>query len=178
MVPDELESAFDYLIVGAGSAGCVLANRLSADPKLRVGLIEAGPPDRNPLIHIPAAVAAAIATPSIGWGYSTAPQAHLGGRKIPIPRGRVLGGCSSINGMVYNRGHPKDYDDWAAAGNTGWSYREVLPYFTRSENNEAFANSPYHGVGGPMNVCRHQTAQPSDRPFSGGHGLAAIQALR
>jgi len=176
MAPDELESGFDYLIVGAGSAGCVLANRLSADSNLRIGLIEAGPRDRNPLIHIPAAVAAAIVTPSIGWGYSTAPQAHLGGRKIPIPRGRVLGGSSSINGMVYNRGHPKDYDDWAAAGNAGWSYREVLPYFIRSENNETWRNSPYHGAGGPMNVIDIKRPNPLIATFL--EAMASLQFKR
>ena len=149
--PDN-ERLFDYVIVGAGTAGCVLANRLSEDEAIRVCLIEAGPKDGHPFIHVPALVGAALATPSLGWGYWTSPQRYLNGRKIPIPRGRVLGGTSSINGMVYMRGNPKDYDDWAAAGNRGWSYPEVLPYFIRSENNEAFDGSPYHGKGGPMNV--------------------------
>lgn len=142
---------FDYVICGAGTAGCVIANRLSADPSVRVCLIEAGKKDSHPFIHVPAAVAAAIGTPSLGWGYWTAPQQHLGGRKIPVPRGRVLGGCSSINGMVYNRGQPADYDDWTAMGNTGWSYPEVLPYFKRAENYEG-PPSPWHGQGGEMNV--------------------------
>jgi len=146
------EDLFDYVIVGAGTAGCVLANRLSADPEVRVALVEAGPRDSHPFIHIPAAVGAAIGTPAIGWGYATAPQTQLDGRRVPIPRGRVLGGSSSINGMVYNRGHPRDYDDWAAMGNLGWSYREVLPYFIRSEDNETMKGSPYHGVGGEMAV--------------------------
>jgi choline dehydrogenase-like flavoprotein len=144
--------AFDYVIVGAGSAGCVLANRLSADLSVRVALVEAGPRDSHPFIHVPAAVAAAIGTPSLGWGYWTAPQAHMDGRRIPIPRGRVLGGSSAINGMVYNRGHPSDYDDWAALGNVGWSYREVLPYFVRSEDNESLGHLPHHGKGGEMAV--------------------------
>ncbi len=152
MTSRDNERLFDYVIVGAGTAGCVLANRLSEDQAIRVCLIEAGPKDRHPFIHVPALVAAALATPSISWGYWTAPQRNLNGRKIPVPRGRVLGGSSSINGMVYIRGNPKDYDDWAATGNRGWSYREVLPYFVRSENNEAFDGSPYHGKGGPMNV--------------------------
>lgn len=172
-VLDVFEDPFDYVIVGAGTAGCVLANRLSADSSLRVALVEAGPRDRNPLIHIPAAVAAAIATPGIGWGYSTIPQETLNGRRIPIPRGRVLGGSSSINGMVYYRGHPKDYDDWAAAGNSGWSYREVLPYFIRSENNETWRSSPYHGVSGPMNVTDIPRPNPLNASF-----LAAMESLQ
>jgi choline dehydrogenase-like flavoprotein len=152
MPNQENEGSFDYVIVGAGTAGCVLANRLSEDQASRVCLIEAGPKDSHPFIHVPALVAAAMVKPSIVWGYWTVPQQNLNGRKVPIPRGRVLGGTSSINGMVYMRGNPKDYDDWAAAGNQGWSYSEVLPYFVRSENNEAFDGSPYHGKGGPMNV--------------------------
>jgi choline dehydrogenase-like flavoprotein len=144
--------AFDFLVIGAGTAGCVLANRLTADPALRVALIEAGGPDRQLAIHVPAAVAAAIGNPELGWGYRSAPQRHLNGRELPLPRGRVLGGCSSINGMVYFRGHAQDFDDWERAGATGWSYADVLPYFRRSENNEALADSPLHGRGGPMNV--------------------------
>src|SRR5579884_1915927 len=100
---------FDFVIVGAGTAGCVLANRLSADPGLRVALLEAGPRDDKLKIRIPAAVAAALADPAIGWGYRTVAQKHLNGREIPLPRGRVLGGCSSIKGMVYFRGHPQDF---------------------------------------------------------------------
>ena len=143
---------FDFIIVGAGTAGCVLANRLSADPKNRVCLIEAGGRDSHPSIHVPAGVAAAIGNRKLGWGYWSTPQAHLDGRRIPVPRGRVLGGSSSINGMAYHRGNPRDYDDWAAKGAKGWSYAEVLPYFKRSENNPDYAGSPYHGQGGEMNV--------------------------
>jgi choline dehydrogenase-like flavoprotein len=143
---------FDYLIIGAGTAGCVLANRLSGDPAVRVALIEAGPEDRRAKIRIPAAVAAAIMDPTIGWGYRSVPQRHLHDREIVLPRGRVLGGCSSINGMAYFRGHPQDFDDWAAAGAQGWSYREVLPYFLRSEHNETLGESRYHGRHGPMTV--------------------------
>jgi choline dehydrogenase-like flavoprotein len=143
---------FDFVIVGAGTAGCVLANRLSADPGLRVALLEAGPRDDKLKIRIPAAVAAALADPAIGWGYRTVAQKHLNGREIPLPRGRVLGGCSSINGMVYFRGHPRDFDEWAAAGAAGWSYEDVLPYFRRSEHNEIWNASRYHGRGGPMIV--------------------------
>jgi len=158
-------NAFDYVVVGAGTAGCVLASRLSEDPHTRVALIEAGPPDRHPLIHIPAAVAAAISRPGLNWRFVTVPQGHLAGRSIPIPRGHVVGGSGSINGMVYFRGHPTDFDDWAAAGNPGWSYREVLPYFLRSENNEDYRDSAYHGHGGPMNVTHIQRPNPMTPAF-------------
>ena len=166
------QDTFDYLIVGAGTAGCVLANRLSADSGVRVGLVEAGPSDDHFTIRIPAAVAAAIAKPEFSWGYKSAPQRHLNNRQIPLPRGRVLGGCSSINGMVYFRGHPADFDDWAAGGATGWSYRDVLPYFIRSENNEAWSRSPVHGHGGPMNVIDIARPNPLIKRF-----LAATAAL-
>jgi choline dehydrogenase len=143
---------FDYLVIGAGTAGCVLAARLSEDPSIRVCLLEAGAWDRNPLIHIPAAVGAAIATAALNWRFLTVPQAGLDNRRIPIPRGRVVGGSGSINGMVYFRGQRLDFDEWAAAGNSGWSYHEVLPYFLRSERNESYAGSPLHAGDGPMNV--------------------------
>ena len=157
--------SFDYVIVGAGTAGCVLANRLSANPAVRVALIEAGPSDEHAKIRIPAAVAAAIADPRFGWGYQSAPQRNLNGRQIVLPRGRVLGGCSSINGMAYFRGHPRDFDDWAAAGAAGWSYEDVLPYFRRSENNETWAASRFHGAGGPMNVIDIPRPNPLVRRF-------------
>jgi choline dehydrogenase len=164
--------AYDYLVVGAGTAGCVLASRLSEDPDTQVALIEAGPPDTHPFIHIPATVAAAIGTPAINWRFMTVPQAQLANRSIPIPRGHVVGGSGSINGMVYFRGHPSDFDDWAAAGNPGWSYREVLPYFLRSEHNEAYPDSPYHGHDGPMNVKFIERPNPMTPAF-----LQAMQAL-
>ena len=166
------ENVFDYVVVGAGTAGCVLATRLSEDGTSRVALIEAGPMDRHPFIHIPATVGAAIATPKLNWRFMTAPQAHLNGRSIPIPRGHVVGGSGSINGMVYFRGHPTDFDDWAAAGNPGWSYREVMPYFLRSENNDAYPDSPYHGHGGPMNVIFIKRPNPMTPAF-----LAAMDSL-
>jgi choline dehydrogenase-like flavoprotein len=156
---------FDYVIVGAGTAGCVLAARLSEDRNTRVGLVEAGPMDSHPFIHIPATVGAAIATPRINWRFMTVPQEHLAGRSIPIPRGHIVGGSGSINGMVYFRGHPCDFDDWAADGNPGWSYREVLPYFLRSENNDAYPDSPYHGQGGPMNVTHIRRPNPMTPAF-------------
>jgi choline dehydrogenase-like flavoprotein len=167
---------FDFIIVGAGTAGCVLANRLSADPKTRVCLIEAGGRDSHPFIHVPAGVAAAIGTRKLGWGYWTVPQTHLDGRRIPIPRGRVLGGSSSINGMAYHRGQPADYDDWAAEGNTGWSYAEVLPYFIRSENNPDYAGSPYHGQGGEMNVTHIRGPNPLNAVFA--EAMSGLQFRR
>ncbi|HTY49561.1 MAG TPA: GMC family oxidoreductase N-terminal domain-containing protein [Steroidobacteraceae bacterium] len=166
------DRSFDYVIVGAGTAGCVLAARLSEDPAVRVALIEAGPMDRHPLIHIPAMVAAAIGRPRLNWRFTTVPQPQLAGRQIPIPRGHVVGGSGSINGMVYFRGHPTDFDDWAAAGNPGWSYAEVLPYFLRSERNDAYPDSPYHGRGGPMNVTFIERPNPMTPAF-----LAAMRQL-
>jgi len=156
---------FDYVVVGAGTAGCVLASRLSEDRNIRVALVEAGPMDRHPFIHVPAMVGAAISLRSLNWRFMTVPQQNLAGRRIPIPRGHVVGGSGSINGMVYFRGHPSDFDDWAAAGNPGWSYREVLPYFLRSENNEAYPGSPYHGQGGAMNVTFINRPNPMTPAF-------------
>jgi len=168
----EQGEVFDYVVVGAGTAGCVLASRLSEDPGTRVALIEAGPMDRHPFIHIPATVGAAIGRPHLNWRFMTVPQPALANRPIPIPRGHVVGGSGSINGMVYFRGHPTDFNDWAAAGNPGWSYREVLPYFLRSENNESYPDSPYHGHGGPMNVKHIKRPNPMTPAF-----LAAMEGL-
>ena len=148
----EFDREFDYIVVGAGTAGCVIASRLSEKPANRVCLIEAGGSNRHPFIEIPAAVGAAIMSPKFGWGLSTVPQPHLHGRRVPLPRGRVVGGTGSINGMAYFRGPAKDFDDWAAAGNPGWSYADLLPYFLRSEHNPEYAGSPYHATGGPMGV--------------------------
>lgn len=159
------DEVYDFLIAGSGTAGCVLANRLSAGRDVSVCMIEAGPPDSNPLIHIPAAVAALINHKTLGWGFKSVPQAGMAGREIPIPRGRVLGGCSSTNGMVYYRGHPRDYDDWAAAGNPGWSFREVLPYFTRSEDNLRFRDDFWHGTDGPMRVTDIEQPNPLNACF-------------
>ena len=156
---------FDFVIVGAGTAGCVLAARLSEQPDVRVCLIEAGGPDRHPFIHIPAAVAAAIGRRDLNWGFLTVPQSHLGGRRIPVPRGRVVGGSGSINGMVYFRGQPRDFDEWAAEGNEGWSWREVLPYFIRSESNPDYADSPFHGTLGPMRVTHIRRLNPMNLAF-------------
>jgi choline dehydrogenase len=146
------ETSFDYVIVGAGTAGCVLAGRLAEDPATQVCLIEAGASDRHPLVSTPSMVAAAIATRRLNWRFETTPQANLKGRCIAQPRGKVVGGSGSINGMVYSRGNPRDYGDWEAAGAAGWGYTSVLPYFLRSENNQDLPASLYHGRGGPMNV--------------------------
>ena len=143
---------FDYIVIGAGTAGCLLAARLSEQKSLRVCLIEAGGSERHPYVSIPAAVGAAIMNPAFGWGLSTQPQAALNGRKVPLPRGKIIGGSGSINGMAYYRGPARDYDDWAARGNPGWSFADLLPYFLRSENNPEYEDSPWHASGGPMGV--------------------------
>lgn len=142
---------FDYIIVGAGSAGCVLANRLSADPAVSVCLLEAGPRDWSPLIHAPAGVAAILPTRHVNWAFHTVPQPGLGGRLGYQPRGKVLGGSSSINGMIYIRGHQSDYDDWANLGCEGWGFRDVLPYFRKSQKHHKGA-SEFHGGEGELYV--------------------------
>jgi choline dehydrogenase len=149
--------SFDVVIVGAGSAGCVLANRLTADPACRVLLLEAGGSDRHPVLAVPLAWTTAMQMPQVGWGYVTEPETGADGRALPQPRGRVLGGTSSINGMMYVRGQADDYDGWAQMGLAGWSYAEVLPYFRRSERSWR-GEGPYHGVSGPLNVV----PQPKD----------------
>jgi choline dehydrogenase-like flavoprotein len=151
------DQEFDYIVVGAGSAGCVVAARLSEQATDRVCLIEAGGSERHPFISIPAAVGAAIMSPKFGWSLSTVPQVGLNGRQVPLPRGRVIGGSGSINGMAYFRGPARDFDDWAAAGNPGWSYADLLPYFLRSEHNPDYAGSPYHATGGPVGVSFPQS---------------------
>jgi choline dehydrogenase len=145
--------SYDYIIAGGGSAGCVLANRLSADPDIKVALLEAGPADKNFLIHMPAGYAALMQTGWVDWGYHTEPQAGLNGRCLFWPRGKTLGGSSSVNAMVYIRGVPSDYDTWAQLGNRGWSYDDVLPYFKRSETYLPGGNA-YHGSDGPLQVSR------------------------
>lgn len=151
--------ACDYLVVGAGSAGCVLANRLSENPAHRVILLEAGGPDRHPLLHIPGAVSAALAMPSVNWGYMSEPEPGLAGRRVPLYRGKVLGGTSTLNGMIYIRGHPRDFDDWRQRGCTGWSFDDVLPYFRKAERNERGADA-YHGADGPLDVTRGRPVPP------------------
>ena len=153
----------DYVIIGGGSAGCVLAARLSADPDCHVVLLEAGGEDLNPLIHIPAGYIKTMVNPAMNWMFETQPEDSSGNRRIAIPRGKVLGGSSAINAMLYVRGQAADYDGWAQRGNLGWSYDDVLPYFLKAENceqlskgNEGF-DSTLRSVGGPLNVAPVRT---------------------
>ncbi|MEZ5843548.1 MAG: choline dehydrogenase [Hyphomicrobiaceae bacterium] len=143
--------SYDYIVVGAGSAGCVLANRLSADPDVTVALIEAGGRDSNIWIHIPAGYYKNILNPAITWQFGSGPEPHLGGRIVNWPRGRVLGGTSAINGLLYVRGQAEDYDHWRQLGNAGWSFDDVLPYFKRAERQERGADA-LHGGDGPLGV--------------------------
>lgn len=152
----------DYIVVGAGSAGCVLANRLSADGT-SVLVLEAGRTDDDRKIRIPAAFSELFQT-DVDWEYYTEPQPELNGRELYWPRGKVLGGSSAVNAMVYIRGHPADYDHWDTLGNDGWAWEEVLPYFTRPERNERFDNQ-YHGVTGPLNVCDLTSPNPLSETF-------------
>jgi choline dehydrogenase len=154
---------YDYIIVGAGSAGCVLAHRLTEEPSNRVLLLEAGAPDRPLTLHMPAAFATLLKN-RFDWAYDTVPQPHLNDRRLYWPRGKVLGGSSSINAMIYTRGHPYDYDHWQALGNTGWSFADVLPYFKKAEHQERGA-SAYHGVGGPLNVTDLRCTNPLSHAF-------------
>ena len=147
-----MERSFDYIVVGAGTAGCVLAARLSEDRDCAVCLIEAGGRGGSVAARIPGAVGVALRQHQLNWNFASAPQPHLHNRRIPQPRGRGLGGSGLINGMVYVRGHARDFDDWAHAGASGWSFREVLPYFTKSECNENFAASAFHGREGPLHL--------------------------
>ncbi len=150
---------YDYIVIGAGSAGCVLANRLSADPKNSVLLIEAGGYDRHPLVQLPMLMGKLMHSRIYNWQFETEPEAEFGNRKVYWPRGKALGGTSTINGMIYVRGNRHDYDRWAQMGNPGWSYAEVLPYFRKSEGH-ADRNGAYHGKDGPLSVCRARSRSP------------------
>jgi len=169
---DDDAQEFDYVIVGAGSAGCTLANRLSEDGSVSVCLIEAGGADKDPLIHAPMGFAFMPDWSPTNWRFDTAPQRHLNNRKTHQPRGRVLGGSSSINAMIYIRGSKNDYDNWARLGATGWSYDEVLPYFKRAEDQER-GETDYHGVGGPLTVSDLRYKNPLSDAF-----LLAAQELQ
>jgi choline dehydrogenase-like flavoprotein len=162
---------FDYVIVGGGSAGCVLAARLSEDRSTSVCLLEAGPRDSNFLIRVPLGIAILVPRPVCNWAFHTVPQPGLLGRRGYQPRGKTLGGSSAINAMVYIRGHRSDYDGWAALGNAGWSYDDVLPYFLRAEHNERL-DDDYHARGGPLNVCDPRSPSPVTAMW-----LAAAEAL-
>ena len=157
----------DYIVVGAGSAGCVLANRLSENPGNRVLLLEAGGPDTNPWIHVPVGYFKTMHNPKTDWCYVTEPDAGIANRQLQWPRGKVLGGSSSINGLLYVRGQREDYDRWVELGNEGWSYAEVLPYFKKSEDQERGA-SEYHGVGGPLKVSDLRLRRPIADHFIAG----------
>jgi len=155
---------YDYVIVGAGTAGCVVANRLTEDPRIRVLIVEAGGPDTNPWIHVPMGFYRTAHSPSYNWGYETEPVPGLGGRRIPWPRGKVVGGSSSTNGLLYVRGAHSDFDHWAQLGNHGWGYADVLPYFRKSENQER-GEDAFHGKGGPLNVSNLRIKLPINQAF-------------
>ncbi len=186
----------DYVIIGAGSAGCVLANRLSEDPKVRVLLIEAGGRDWSPYIHIPAGFMKLLDHPTLTWGYHAEPDPGTAGRAILYPRGRVLGGSSSINGLIYVRGQPEDFDHWAQLGNRGWGWDDLLPYFKKAENWEGDEDE-VHGKGGPLFTSKMDRSplcaavieagkeigleyreDVNDLPFGAGDGIAWCQQTR
>lgn len=171
----------DYVVVGGGSAGCVLAARLSEDPTVSVTLLEAGPEDRNPWIHIPAGYARLFMAGTFDWKYETEPEAELGGRRIRWPRGRVLGGSGSINGLVFLRGSPRDYDRWAQAGARGWSYEACLPAFRAMECWEGPADAPdeaLHGRNGPMRNGPTRDLSPAGRAFLAACAAAGLPLCR
>jgi choline dehydrogenase len=155
---------YDYIIVGAGAAGCVLANRLSEDPQTRVLLVEAGGSDDKLMIRMPLGMMRAFRDPALTWGYLSEPEPHLNGRKLPVPRGRVLGGSSSINGMFFMRGHSRDFDGWRDLGCEGWSYAHVLPYFKKLESSWR-GQVPFHGTTGPMPVAANATTRLLHEPL-------------
>jgi choline dehydrogenase len=160
-----MNTEFDYIVVGGGSAGCVVASRLSEDPNVSVCLLEVGGPDKSIFIHAPAGVVAMLPIPFNNWAFKTVPQKGLNGRQGYQPRGKVLGGSSSINAMLYVRGGRHDYDHWAELGNTGWSYQDVLPYFKKAEHNETHTDSEYHGTGGPQNVAELRSPSAVNKMF-------------
>src|SRR3954469_14251288 len=171
-----IEGDYDYIIVGAGSAGCVLANRLSADPNNRVLLLEAGGKDNWIWFHIPVGYLFAIGNPRSDWMFKTEPEPGLGGRALNYPRGKVIGGCSAINGMIYMRGQAADYDHWRQLGNPGWGWDDVLPYFIKSEDH-AGATHEKHGSGGEWRCGRQRLrwkVLDVFRAAAGEHGIPAV----
>ena len=156
---------FDYIVIGGGSAGCTVASRLTEDKNVTVCLLDAGGSDNSVFIHAPAGVVAMMPIPFKNYAFKTVPQKGLNGRKGYQPRGKVLGGSSSTNAMLYVRGNRWDYDHWAGLGNPGWSYDEVLPYFKRAENNETYGESEFHGAGGPLNVAELRSPSPINKLF-------------
>ena len=170
----DFAESFDYVVVGAGAAGAIVARRLAEDPAISVCLLEAGPPDRHPYLHLPAGFIKMLFDPAYTWTYGSEPDARTLDRRVPLPQGKTLGGSSAINGLIYNRGQAEDYDGWAALGNPGWGYDEVLPLFKRAEHNEQFADA-FHGQGGPLNVTYPRFESPLSRMFLDAcahHGIA------
>jgi choline dehydrogenase len=165
---------FDYVIVGAGSAGCILANRLTADGVHSVCLLEAGPPDWNPYIHIPSGFIKTLTDPKVNWLYEAQPSHWTGGRAIGVPRGKTLGGSSSINGHIYNRGQRMDFDTWSQRGNRGWGYADVLPYFRRCEQRIGGADDTFRGRDGPLQVTDLDYTHPLCEAFMEGAGTIGI----
>ena len=175
LLADKFDIEFDVVVAGAGSAGCVLATRLTENPAISLCLIEAGGRDRNPWIHFPLGFGKLVPNPNVNWGYETEPEPHLNGRRVSWPRGKVLGGSGSINGLVFLRGAPSDYDGWEAQGAKGWGYKDVLPYFKRMEHNVRGADA-YRGQGGPDDHFRHQEALGDSQSLRGNLHAAAISA--
>ncbi len=159
------QGSFDYVIVGSGAAGSILANRLSEDSAVSVCLLEAGPSDWHPFLHMPAGYIKKVFDPDFTWPLSTEPTQHTGGRRIPVPQGRTLGGSTAINGLVYNRGQAEDFDGWASAGNPGWSYAEVLPFFKRTESRIGAGDDAYRGRHGPMPITNIDWIHPISEAF-------------